>query len=186
MPNSSEINGRYILFAGKISPYKGLDYLLPAMEQVHQRCPDCRLIVAGGGKYHFDISHYQTLDYIDIRNRFIPDEELVTLIKHCAFMVCPYTDATQSGVIMSAFAFNKPVIATNVGGLPEMVIHQQYGLIIKEKNVNAIVESITLLWRQQDVINTYSEHIKQDYDTGELSWKKIAEEIRSKYATIIQ
>jgi glycosyltransferase involved in cell wall biosynthesis len=186
MPNSSEINGRYILFAGKISPYKGLDYLLPAMEQVHQGCPDCRLIVAGGGKYHFDISHYQTLDYIDIRNRFIPDEELVTLIKHCAFMVCPYTDATQSGVIMSAFAFNKPVIATNVGGLPEMVIHQQYGLIIKEKNVNAIVESITLLWRQQDVINTYSEHIKQDYDTGELSWKKIAEEIRSKYATIIQ
>jgi glycosyltransferase involved in cell wall biosynthesis len=87
---------------------------------------------------------------------------------------------------MSAFAFNKPVIATNVGGLPEMVIHQQYGLIIKEKNVNAIVESMTLLWRQQDVINTYSEHIKQDYDTGELSWKKIAEEIRSKYAIIIQ
>ena len=38
-----------------------------------------------------------------------------------AFMVCPYTDATQSGVIMSAFAFNKPVIATDVGGLPEMV-----------------------------------------------------------------
>ena len=88
--------GSYILFAGKISPYKGLDYLLPAMEQVHQQCPSCRLIVAGGGKYHFDISHYEALDYIDIRNRFIPDSELVALIQNAAFMVCPYTDALES------------------------------------------------------------------------------------------
>ena len=77
--------------------------------------------MAGGGKFHFDVSEYEALDYIGIRNRFIPDDEMVALIKNCAFMVCPYTDATQSGVIMSAFAFNKPVIATDVGGLPEMV-----------------------------------------------------------------
>ena len=178
--------GSYILFAGKISPYKGLDYLLPAIEQVHQECPDCRLVVAGGGKYHFDISHYQSLDYIDIRNRFIPDEELVALIQNCAFMVCPYTDATQSGVIMSAFACNKPVIATKVGGLPEMVKDQQYGLIIKEKDVDALVKSITTLWRQPDIVNTYSEQISQDYNTGELSWRKIAENICSEYHRIAQ
>ena len=165
--------GRYILFAGKISPYKGLDYLLPAMKKVHHVCPDCRLVVAGGGKYHFDISQYQALDYIDIRNRFIPDEELVTLIKHCAFMVCPYTDATQSGVIMSAFAFNKPVIATNVGGLPEMVLHERYGLIIKEKDIDAQAESIIKLWQNPDKVNQYSEEIKHSYNNGELSWGKI-------------
>ncbi len=181
-----KINGRYILFVGKISPYKGLDYLLPAMELVHQKCPDCRLVVAGGGKYHFDISHYQALDYIDIRNRFIPDEELVTLIKHCDFMVCPYTDATQSGVIMSAFAFNKPVIATNVGGLPEMVKHQQYGIIVKEKDVDSLVKEITMLWKDQDIIKKYLDHIKQDYNTGELSWKRIAGEICSEYYNITQ
>ena len=176
----------YILFAGKISPYKGLDYLLPAIEQIHQQYPDCRLVVAGGGRYHFDISHYQSLDYIDIRNRFIPNEELVALIQNCVFMVCPYTDATQSGVSMSAFACNKPVIATNVGGLPEMVKHQRYGLIIKEKNVDALVRSITTLWRQADIVNTYSEQICQDYNTGELSWRKIAENICSEYHRIAQ
>ena len=170
----------------KISPYKGLDYLLPAIEQIHQEYPDCRLVVAGGGRYHFDISHYQRLDYIDIRNRFIPNEELVALIQNCVFMVCPYTDATQSGVIMSAFACNKPVIATNVGGLPEMVKHQRYGLIIKEKNVDALVRSITTLWRQADIVNTYSEQICQDYNTGELSWRKIAENICSEYHRIAQ
>ena len=180
------INGRYILFAGKISPYKGLDYLLPAMKIINKACPDCRLIIAGGGNYHFDINHYQALDYLDIRNRFIPDYELVTLIKHCAFMVCPYTDATQSGVIMSAFAFYKPIIATNVGGLPEMVRHQRYGMIIKEKDIDALAKSITLLWEHQNMVNDYSKNIKQDYDTGELSWKRIAEEICQVYSNITQ
>ena len=180
------VNGRYILFAGKISPYKGLDYLLPAMEYVHLSCPDCRIIIAGGGEFFFDISHYQTLDYIEIRNRFIPDTEMVTLIQNCAFMVCPYTDATQSGVVMSAFAFNKPVIATNVGGLPEMVKHKRYGLIIKKKDIKALAENITTLWTNQSLVETFSYYIKEDYNTGNLSWKRIAEDLYKDYSTITQ
>ena len=171
----------YILFAGKISPYKGVDYLLSAMERVHRQCPDCRLVVAGGGTFHFDINKYQTVDYIDIRNRFIPDSELVALISRAAFVVCPYTDATQSGVIMSAFAFNKPVIATNVGGLPEMVKHQHYGLIVKEKDVDALAESIVSLWRQPECLFSYTKEIERDYNAGQLSWKKIAEELVVEY-----
>lgn len=182
-PDESNIPsiGSYILFAGKISAYKGLDYLLPAMEQVHEQCPDCQLIVAGGGKFHFEISRYQQLDYINFRNRFIPDNELVALIKNCAFMVCPYTDATQSGVIMSAFAFNKPVIATNVGALPEMVRHQHYGIIVQEKNVNALVRSITALWQQPETVEAFAKEIEQDYGNGKLSWKETAENIISYY-----
>ena len=171
----------YILFAGKISPYKGLDYLLPAIEKVHESCPDCRLIVAGGGKYHFDISHYKCLDYVDIRNRFIPDSQLVALIKNCAFMVCPYTDATQSGVIMSAYAFYKPVIATNVGGLPEMVRNEHYGLIIKEKDTDILANAIIKLWQHPEKIKTYSDNIRRSYNSGELSWKKIAEDMIQTY-----
>ena len=167
----------YILFSGRISPYKGLDFLLPAMERVHETCPDCRLIIAGGGKFHFDISQYQSLDYIDIRNRFIPDSELVALVRNCAFMVCPYTDATQSGVIMTAFAFDKPMIATQVGGLPEMVRHEHYGLIIKEKDINTLADAITLLWKHPEKAKSYSYEIRQSYGTGELSWKKIAEDM---------
>ena len=169
--------GTYILFAGKISPYKGLDYLLPAMVKVHERCPDCRLIVAGGGKFHFDISRYQSLDYIDIRNRFIPDGELVALIDHSAFLACPYTDATQSGVIMSAYAFNKPVIATNVGGLPEMVEHNRFGLIVKEKDEKAIADAIIRMWTHPEMIDSFSAQIAEDYNEGEKSWKCIAEEM---------
>lgn len=184
--NSVPEQGSYILFAGKISPYKGLDYLLPAMEKVHAECPDCRLVVAGGGKYHFDISRYQALEYIDIRNHFIPDRELVALIRNAAFVVCPYTDATQSGVIMSAFAFDKPVIATNVGGLPEMVSHQHHGLIVKEKDVDALVDAISQLWQQPALLSSFAEEIHSDYNTGALSWKKIAEDMLSLYEKYLQ
>ncbi len=183
IPSTDNIpaQGSYVLFAGKISAYKGLDYLLPAMKQVHQACPDCRLVVAGGGAFHFDITPYQSLDYMDIRNRFIPDDELVALIKNCAFMVCPYTDATQSGVIMSAYAFNKPVIATNVGGLPEMVKHQHYGIIVKEKDTDSLVQSITELWKHPETVAAFSKEIERDYEYGELSWKNSAKIIISAY-----
>ena len=151
------------------------------MKQIHEQHPSCKLIVAGKGKYHFDISPYQQLDYIDIRNRFIPDNELVALIRNCAFMVCPYTNATQSGVIMSAYAFNKPVVATNVGGLPEMVRHEHYGLIVKEQDVDALVEALSTLWENQEKVEEFSKEIEQDYQTGMLSWRKTAEDIISIY-----
>lgn len=171
----------YILFAGKISQYKGLDYLLPAMQQVHRQCPGCKLIVAGVGDFHFDISPYQQLDYIEFRHRFIPDSELVELIYNAAFMVCPYTDATQSGVIMSAFAFNRPVIATNVGGLPEMVKDGHYGLLIPEKNVDTLAESIVALWKSPERVKAFSREIHEAYTTGDVSWKATAKKIVDEY-----
>lgn len=179
--SSIDSNKRYVLFAGKISQYKGLDYLLPAMEQVRQQCPDCRLIVAGSGKFHFDISPYAKKDYIDIRNRFIPDNELVALIRHSEFMVCPYTDATQSGVIMSAFAFAKPIIATNVGGLPEMVTDGRHGLIVKEKDSEALAQAIIRLWKSPSLNDSFAKNITDDYIDGERSWKNTARQLYGEY-----
>lgn len=175
----------YILFVGRISPYKGLEYLLPAMKRVHEACPDCHLIVAGSGKYHFDIAEYQKLSYIDIRNRFIPDEEMVALIRHTAFMICPYTDATQSGVVMSAYAFCTPVIATNVGGLPEMVEHERNGLIVPEKDAERLADSIISLWQHPELEATFSKHIEDSYSIGSLSWQHIAEQLNKEYQHIV-
>ena len=172
---------RYILFAGKISKYKGLDYLLPAMEKVHKQSADVKLVVAGGGRYHFDISKYLAKEYIDIRNHFIPDAELVALLSNAMFVVCPYTDATQSGVVMSAFAFNKPVLVTDVGGLPEMTGDGRYGRIARRKDVDALATAITELIANPAELQRYSQNIASDYDTGNLSWKAIAKDLNDKY-----
>lgn len=173
---------KYILFAGKISKYKGVEYLLEAMKKVHDTFPDIKLVVAGGGKYHFDISEYAALPYIDIRNRFIPDEELVALMNKTQFMVCPYTDATQSGVIMSSFTFGTPVIATRVGGLPEMLGNGKYGMLVKEKDTDALYQGICSLLSDEKQLADYRKEIAKDYTSdGYLSWKTIAEELRESY-----
>lgn len=188
-PKSSSIpleGKKYILFFGKISQYKGLDYLLPAMCKVHSHCPDLHLVVAGGGTFHFDIEKYKNLDYIHIENRFIEQEELVALIKNSYFVVCPYTDATQSGVVMSAFAFNKPSVVTNVGGLGEMVIDGKFGRVIKEKDVEALVEVIIQLADDEALINRYSNNIAEAYKSGELSWRKIAEMLSQEYKKVAE
>ena len=175
-------NQSYILFIGKVSRYKGLDYLLPAMEKVHARHGEVKLIVAGGGKYHFDISRYLNADYIDIRNRFIPDSELVALLSRAMFVVCPYTDATQSGVIMSAFTFGVPVLATRVGGLPEMLGNGRFGMLVDEKSVDALADGICGLLDNAGLLRSFHENIEGAYSgSGELSWMTIAKELRTVY-----
>ena len=187
-PNMGSVpQGKYILFVGKISRYKGLDYLLPAMIKIHEKFPDVKLVIAGSGKYYFDISKYKELSYIDIRNRFITDEELVALIKNSLFLVCPYTDATQSGVIMSSFAFNTPVVATRVGGLPEMLSEDKFGVLVREKNVDSLVTGICSLLEDENRINILRKNISESYDNkGALSWYSIAMNIRKVYEQIVK
>lgn len=174
----------YFLFFGQITSHKGIDILLEAMRQVQLQHPNMRLIIAGKGEFSFDTTEYEKLDYIEFRHRFIPDDELATLIQDCYAVVCPYKDATQSGVIMSAFAFDKPVIATRVGGLPEQVINDRYGLIVPPNNVNELAAAMSSLCEQLEKVQTFSRNIEQDYTDGSKSWKAIAQQMSQIYQQI--
>jgi len=181
----NDVSDDYILFFGRISPYKGLDYLLPAMTIVHDKIPDLKLVVAGRGKYHFNIDEYVGLSYIEIRNRFIDDDELARLIAHSKFIVCPYTDATQSGVLMSCFAFNKTAIVTNVGGLPDMVGNGKYGMIVPEKNIEDLAKAIISLYQDENKLKSFENGISEEYFNGEMSWDKITDKYVSMYNNVI-
>jgi len=180
----SFINEKYILFFGKIYSYKGLQFLLPAMRLVHKQYPNVKLIVAGSGVFCFDIKQYESLDYIEIRNRFIPDDELATLIRNCLFVVAPYIDATQSGVVMSAFAFNKPCLVTNVGALPEMVIDNMFGRVIESSNEMALVNAICEMLSDEELLSSYSKNIESMYKEGKMSWNYISKGLIRFYMNI--
>ena len=173
--------GNYILFFGRISPYKGVDYLLQAMEIVHRTHSDVKVIVAGSGKMYFDSSKYETLDYVEIRNRFIELDELADLIRGALCTVCPYTDATQSGVVYSSFALNTPVIATSVGGLPEMIDDGYTGFIVESKNSNALARKIMYCLENPECLNSLSYNIKKSASVGIGSWDIIAKEYTEIY-----
>ncbi len=178
---------KYVLFFGQITSHKGLDVLFPAMKKVHEKYSNVKLVVAGRGAFSFDISEYEQMDYIDIQNRFIPDDELAELIQGTQFVVCPYNDATQSGVVMSAFAFNKPVVATNVGGLPEMIVHEQLGLIVPPRDVDSLADAMCeLLDEDNGKLFKFSKNIENEYAEGDKSWKCIAQKLKVVYEGINQ
>ena len=172
--NNSMKKERYVLFFGKILSYKGLKYLLPAMELVHKTHTSCKLIVAGSGEFDFDVNKYKKLSYISFLNRFIPEEELVQLIRGASFIVAPYIDATQSGVVMTAYAFDKPCIVTNVGALPSVVRHMENGLVVEPADIDALKNAICFLLSRDDLLETFSQNIHYEYKAGVMSWDSIA------------
>ncbi|MCD1116499.1 glycosyltransferase family 4 protein [Chryseobacterium turcicum] len=166
-----------VLFFGRISPYKGVKYFLDACVEIIEsgQYPNISFTVAGSGDFDFDITKYYNYSQIKIINKFIQPEELSQFIKSSSVVVCPYVDATQSGVVMSCFAFKKPVIATNVGGLPEMVEDGKTGVIIEPKSTESIKEAIFKLYENPQILEQMSENIAQEYLYGEKSWSQSGE-----------
>lgn len=168
-------NGGYILHFGRISPYKGIEYLCEAMEKVHEKNPDLKCIIAGGGVMYFDHSKYLDKPYIKFMNRYIGTEELASLISGALFCVCPYTDATQSGVISSAFALCKPVLATDVGGLGESVVDGYTGRLIAPKDADLLAQTILDMASDQEKLYQMSVNIEREARSGDMSWTEIAD-----------
>ena len=168
----------YILFYGGISSHKGIEYLCEAMDKVCKKHPDVKLVVAGKGKIYFDLNQFAIYN----NGHLVLLNELVGLIRNSSFVVCPYIDATQSGVVMSAFALNKPVIATNVGALPTMVKNGQYGTIVPPKDVAALATAIDTLIENPQKKEAMTVNIEHDYSKGKYSWKAIAQGITKIYA----
>ena len=174
---------KYILFFGHISQYKGIDTLCEAMMKIHEVIPDLKCVIAGKGDLYFDYSAYKDCDYIILKNHFIDTVELVSLIENSVFTVCPYKDATQSGVVSSSFALAKPVLATNVGGLGESVLDGITGRLISPNNSNLLSETIVDMIQHEDLLISYSKNIKTIFWEGNKSWSAIADKYIQIYET---
>ena len=148
---------RIILFFGFIRQYKGLDLLLEAMSILklqQQQNPSLqipKLLVAGefyeDRKLYDDlIIKYQLQDQLILRTEFIADSEVKYYLSAADFVIQPYRNATQSGVTPLAYHFEKPMLVTNVGGLPDLVPHGKSGLVAKP-NATSIADGIMALYQ---------------------------------------
>lgn len=161
-----------LIFFGRINKYKGIKYLLPAFNSIVSKFPDTRLVIAGKGDPK--VQNIEGMKNVSFINHYIENEELAKLISESDLVVCPYTDATQSGVIMTAFAFCKPVIATNVGGLKNFVEDGITGLLIDPRSADKLEEAIEKFILDPGMLNKLGRNIFDKYHTGESSWKAIA------------
>lgn len=165
----------FILFFGQIVEYKGVEYLLGAMKRVHSHYPELMLVVAGGGKYYFDMEPYKNLDYVKIINRYIGTRELAGMLRACEFGVCPYKDATQSGVVQTAFTLGVPMVVTNVGALAVAVQHDKTGIVVRPCDVNDLANGIIALHSNKEKLNAMRTHIKEVW-MKDMGWETIADD----------
>ena len=127
---------RYVLFFGFIRDYKGLDLLLEAMADRRLAELDARLIVAGEfygdpKPYMDQIKRLGIADRVVLKTDFIPDHEVNRYFCAADLVAQPYKTATQSGVTQIAFHFERPMLVTRVGGLPEIVPDGEVGFVVE-------------------------------------------------------
>jgi len=168
---------KIILFFGFIRHYKGLDLLLKAMADEKIRNSGIKLLIAG--EFYEDKKRYDDLiadlhlqDQLILRTDFIPDSEVKYYLSAADFVIQPYRDATQSGVTPLAYHFEKPMLVTNVGGLPDMVPHNKAG-IVTEPEPSAIAQGIIDLYASGA---THFMHGLQD-EKKKYSWQVLVEKI---------
>jgi len=173
-------SNKTLLFCGLINKYKGLEVLISAMEKVIRVIPDLKLIIAGKGKINYDLTLLG--DNFEIINRYITNKEISELNSIASLVVCPYLSASQSGVIMTSFAFNNPILATSVGSIPEFIDDGETGILIDYADSDMLAEKIIEFYKHPDKMNEFRINIMNKYSKTENSWTSIAD----KYYSLIQ
>lgn len=134
-----------ILFFGYVRPYKGLRFLIEAMPLIRKRI-DADLLVVG--EFYEDSGPYRSLverlglsDYVRFVDRYVGNEEVEAFFVACDLVMLPYVSATQSGIVQIALSFDRPVIVTEVGGLPEVVASGKTGFAVPAQDSGALAEA---------------------------------------------
>jgi glycosyltransferase involved in cell wall biosynthesis len=166
--------GKYLLFFGFIRDYKGLDILLQAMTDQRIQKENIKLIVAGEfysgeEKYRQYIAGHHLSNALILHTDFIPNSRVGLYFNACDVVVQPYKTATQSGVTQIAYHFEKPMIVTNVGGLPEIVLHDKTGFVC-EVDAQSIADHIIKFYQEEKAVE-FQSYLKEE--KKKYSWKKL-------------
>jgi len=173
----AEANDRILLFFGFIRKYKGLDLLLEAMADERIRAAGIKLLVAGEF-YEDERGYRQQIEKLGIRDQlllrtdFIPDQDVKYYLCAADAVVQPYRNATQSGVTPLAYHFEKPMIVTNVGGLPALVPHERVGLVV-HPDAAALADGILRFFELG--ADHFIPHLREEKE--KYSWSKLVQNI---------
>lgn len=171
-------SAKYMLFFGFIRDYKGLDILLKAIADERIKNSDIKLIVAGefynNSEKYFEMEKELELEgKIIWRTDFIADEQVKNYFCASDIIVQPYKTATQSGVTQIAYHFEKPMLVTNVGGLPEIVPNGKVGYSV-EPEAKVIADAINDFYSNGRYAE-FVENIKEE--KKKYSWDRMLENV---------
>ena len=173
-----DCKGNVLLFFGFVRPYKGLKYLLDALPLVLKEV-DVKLLVVGEfwgdkGEYLDKIKRNNISDHVKIVDGYIPDDKVPVYMTAADVLVLPYVTATQSAILQTAFGFDKPVIATDVGSFSDLIKNNKTGFLVAPKDSRAFAKAIIDFYKHKKE-KMFVENIRNERKTFE--WDKGKEDI---------
>jgi len=151
-----------IVFFGRISPYKGVELFYDAAVALSAKNADVEFVIAGKAHEGYDPGFLRNnqVPAVTIRNHFIDLPELAEIMSDADLCVLPYFDATQSGVIMTCYAFGLPVLVSDCPGLLEYCFDRE-NFSFENKNLQHLIEKMQHLIDNDTLLNANREQIKE-------------------------
>jgi glycosyltransferase involved in cell wall biosynthesis len=180
--------GKMILLFGAIRPYKGIDTAIAAFGRVLQEIPDVRLVIAGKlwedwSPYRNQIKNLNIEEHIDTYLNYIPAEMVSVFFTAADLVLLPYHHFdSQSGVGAIAVSFQKPLIVSNVGGLPDLVGDSRS--IVPPKDDESLAKAIVSTLIDPDRLNAMENDAKAVSE--KISWPAIAKKVLSVYKNLLR
>jgi glycosyltransferase involved in cell wall biosynthesis len=174
-----------VLFFGRIEPYKGLQVLFDAVRLVAEKVPEVRITIAGAGSGAdtASLGSVAPQGTIELINRYVPTSELSRLFQRAAIVVCPYVASSQSGVVLTAYGFDKPVVTTDVGGLPEYIKDGHNGLLVPSNDPHQLADALIRCLTDDDLQASLRKGVLESKQK-DLSWSRAADEALAVYEQV--
>ena len=173
---------KVLLFFGFVREYKGLKYLIHALPRIRKECENIRLFVVGDfgnvqnrEAYEKIMEENRVKDVVTVCDGYIPDRGIEKYFAACDLVVLPYVSATQSGIVQIAYGFEKPVVVTNVGGLPDVVENGKTGYVVEPENPDAFADAVVRYF-VEDKEEEFGENVKKE--AYRFDWERMVETVQ--------
>ena len=185
---------KIVLFFGTIRENKGLSYLLEAFQKVVQSVPDSKLVVAGDlettdssfQRYESLIGRLGLGDKVLVNDRYVTFSEVPLYFIATDVVALPYLHfSAQSAVLHTAYAFKRPAIVTNVGGLPDLVENGRSGIVIPPRDAEALANAMIWMLRNPPQAQKMGEYGNK-LVTTECSWDAIGIRTEELYSQVLE
>jgi glycosyltransferase involved in cell wall biosynthesis len=185
-------NDRALLFFGRITPYKGLEYLITAFRNVRQHDDRYRLIIAGRpdrcdrywNAIRQDLREDVQSGRIVLNAEFIPDSDTEVYFKAADVLVLPYRDIYQSGVLFLGHSFGLPVLAADVGSLKDDIVEGKTGFLFRPEDAADIAVTMDRYFTSDLYANLEARRRQiRNYSTERHSWDVVARLTLGVYAS---
>lgn len=177
---------KVLLFFGFVREYKGLKHLLSAMPSILEKLPEAELMVVG--EFGNDREDYLKIveekklsSSLKLVDKYVPDTEIQKYFAASDLVILPYESATQSGIVQIAFGFHKPVTATRVGGLPDVITDGKTGYLVPARDAQALADAVVRFFKE-DKAEEFKENIVNE--TERFSWTRMREHVEELWELI--